>query len=250
MPARIIRVEGNKLWIRGSKAEPPIPRAAEQATVTFHAVERVIANWQHQFDTITQGDKTVEEYFKEFMLLKTATKCNQDPDAVLLRFWNGLRMEFHVALSGNTYHTAARLADDATILKNMGRDREPRKEQGMFGDLGNPVPGPPMAAAHEDRHIAMPTERAFFLNAYRIHSDLRINPSPGKEAGRGSNGWLEESEDKSDIWSEVEPEWKRYWDSPPSATNPAGLRVNKVYKKVGELVEVRLRLSFDYVPFF
>ncbi|KFK23594.1 hypothetical protein AALP_AAs41929U000100 [Arabis alpina] len=133
------------------KAEQPTPRAAEHATVTFHPVERVLANGQQRFDTFTQGDKTVEEYFKEFMLLKTATKCTQDPDAVLLRFWNGLRTEFDVALSRSTYNTATRLDNDAAILEKMGRDKEPGKEQGMFGDLGNHVPVPPTAAAYEDR---------------------------------------------------------------------------------------------------
>ncbi|KFK31851.1 hypothetical protein AALP_AA6G166700 [Arabis alpina] len=176
-------------------AEPPSPRAAEQAVITFHHVERVLANWRYRYDTITQGDRIVEEYFQEFMLLNNATKCTQDPREVLLRFWKALRTEFHVALGGNTYHTAARLADDAAKLEKMGRDREP----GMFRGLGDTVPAPPTTAAY-----------------------LRINPSPGEEARRGSNGWLEESDDESDIWSEVIPEWKRYWDSPPSATTPVG----------------------------
>ncbi|KFK36358.1 hypothetical protein AALP_AA4G112900 [Arabis alpina] len=154
------------------------------------------------------------------MLLKTATKCTQDSGAVLLRFWKGLRTEFHVALGGGTYHTTARLADDAARLEKMGRDRELEKEQGMFEVLGDPVPAPPAAAAHMDQRNTRPAEWPYFLIAYQTHADLRINPSPGKEAGRGSNKWLEESEDESDIWSKVEPEWKSHWDSPPSVTNP------------------------------
>ncbi|KFK26823.1 hypothetical protein AALP_AA8G298200 [Arabis alpina] len=152
------------------------------------------------------------------MLLKNATKCTKDPHEVLLRFWKGLRTEFHVALGGNTYHTAARLADDAAKLEKMGRDREP----GRFGGLGDPVPAPPTTAARVDQHDTRPADWSYFLDAYRTHADLRINSSPGEEARKGSNGWLEESNDESDIWSEVEPEWKRYWNSPPSAMTPAG----------------------------
>ncbi|KFK32882.1 hypothetical protein AALP_AA6G299700 [Arabis alpina] len=201
---------------RTPKVEPHSPRVTEQATITFHHVERVLANWQHRFDTIAQDDKTVEEYFVEFMLLKKATGCTEDPDAVLLRFWKGLRTEFHVALGGSTYHTAAHLADDAARLEKMGRDKEP----GTFGGLGDPVPAPPAEAAPTDPGNSKLAEWPYFLNAYRAHADLRINPS--EEVGRGTNGWLEESDDESDIWSDVEPEWKRYWNSPPSATTPAG----------------------------
>ncbi|KFK29459.1 hypothetical protein AALP_AA7G136800 [Arabis alpina] len=199
------------------KAEPPSPQATEQAMITFHHVEKVIANWQHRFDTITQGDKTVEEYFVEFMLLKNATKCTQYPNEVLLQFWKSLRTKFHVALGGSTYHTAARLADDAAKLEKMGRDRKP----GIFMGLGDPVPTPPTAPAHMDQRNTRPADWLYFLDAYRTHADLRINPSPGEEAGKGSKGWLEESDDESDIWSEGEPEGKHYWDSPPSATTPA-----------------------------
>ncbi|KFK24109.1 hypothetical protein AALP_AAs40209U000200 [Arabis alpina] len=198
------------------KVEPPSPRAAGQTTITFHHVERVLANWRHRFDTITQGDKTVEEYFQEFMLLKNATKCTQDLHEVLLRFWKGLGTEFHMALGGSIYYTAVRLADDAAKLEKMGRDREP----GMFGGLGNLVPAPPTAAARVNQHDTRPADWSYFLDAYRTHADLRINPSPGEEARKGSNGWLEESDDESDIWSEGKPEGKHYWDSPPSATTP------------------------------
>ncbi|KFK29457.1 hypothetical protein AALP_AA7G136600 [Arabis alpina] len=218
---RWVGVPVHRDWPVGIKSEPlvpkvesPSPRATEQATITFHHVERVLANWQHRFDTIAQNDRTVEEYFVEFMLLKKATMCTQDPDAVLLRFWNGLRTEFHVALGGSTYHTAAQLADDAARLKKMGRDREP----GTFGGLGDPVPVPPTAATCADPGNPRPAAWPYFLNAYQAHADLRINPS--EEVGRGTNGWLEESDDESAIWSKVEPEWKRYWDSPPSATTP------------------------------
>ncbi|KFK32860.1 hypothetical protein AALP_AA6G296300 [Arabis alpina] len=143
---------GFKSEPRVPKAEPPTPRAAGQATMTFHPMERVLANWQHRFDTITQGDKIVEQYFKEFMLLKIATKCTQDPDAVLLRFWKGLRTEFHVALGGSTYHIVAQLADDAAKLEKMGRDREP----GIFGDQGDPVPVPPTEVAHPEQRNPRP----------------------------------------------------------------------------------------------
>ncbi|KFK36208.1 hypothetical protein AALP_AA4G091800 [Arabis alpina] len=196
---------------RISKVEPPSPRAAEQATITFHHVEKVIANWQHRFDTITVVDKTVEEYFVEFMLLKNATKCTQDPNEECLR------AEFHVALGGSTYDTAAQLADDAAKLEKMGRDKDP----GVFGGLGDPVPAPPMAAAHVDQRNTRPADWSYFLDAYRTHADLRINPSPGEEAGKGSNGWLKESDDESNIWSKGEPQGKHYWDSPPSAMTPA-----------------------------
>ncbi|KFK29715.1 hypothetical protein AALP_AA7G169600 [Arabis alpina] len=210
--------EGFKSEPRTPKVEPQSPRVTEQATITFHHVERVLANWQHRFDTIAQNDKTVEKYFVEFMLLKKATKCTEDPDAVLLRFWKGLRTEFHVALGGSTYHTAAHLADDAARLEKMGRDKEP----GTFGRLGDTVPAPPTTAARVVQYDTRPANWSYFLDAYRTHADLRINPSPREEARRGSNGWLEESDGESDIWSEVEPEWKRYWDSPPSATTPVG----------------------------
>ncbi|KFK31779.1 hypothetical protein AALP_AA6G157400 [Arabis alpina] len=187
MPARIVMVEGNKLWIR-VKEEPAeeqpargsrhssresrpatrhLSRTREEAPVdspieqdphplVFEMAPQAAGGTEHQFDTITQGDKTLEEYFKEFILLKTATKCTQNPDAVLLRFWKGLQTEFHVALSGSTYHTAARLADDAARLEKMGRDRKPGKEQGMFRDLGDPVPVPPTAAAHTDQRNPRP----------------------------------------------------------------------------------------------
>ncbi|KFK23921.1 hypothetical protein AALP_AAs53509U000100 [Arabis alpina] len=164
------------------KTEPPSPRAVEWAAITFHHVERVLANWRYRFDTITQGDRTVEEYFQEFML------------------------------------PTARLADDTAKLEKMGRDREP----GMFGGLGDTVPAPPTTAAYVDQHGTKPADWPYFLDAYRTHADLRINPSPGKEARRGSNGWLEESDDESDLWSKVKPEWKQYRDSPPSATTPVG----------------------------
>ncbi|KFK24113.1 hypothetical protein AALP_AAs40209U000500 [Arabis alpina] len=210
-------------WPEGFTSEPRTPkeepqplRTTEPAPITFHHVERVLANWQHRFDTITQNDKTVEEYFVEFMLLKKATRCTEDPDAVLLRFWKGLRTEFHVALGGSTNLTAAHLADDAARLEKMGRDKEP----GAFGGLGDPVPAPPAEAAPTDPGNSRPAEWPYFLNAYRTHADLRINPS--EEVGRGTNGWLEESDDESDIWGEVRPEWNRYWDSPPSATTPVG----------------------------
>ncbi|KFK22942.1 hypothetical protein AALP_AAs67005U000100 [Arabis alpina] len=174
---------------RTPKVEPQSPRITEQATITFHHVERDLANWQHRFDTIAQDNKTVEEYFVEFMLLKKAT---------------------------GTYPTAAHLADDAARLEKMGRDKEP----GTFGGLGDPAPAPPAEAAPTDPGNSRPAEWPYFLNAYRAHADLRINLS--EEVGRGTNGWLEESDDESDIWSEVRPEWNRYWDSPPSATTPVG----------------------------
>ncbi|KFK36209.1 hypothetical protein AALP_AA4G091900 [Arabis alpina] len=199
------------------KVEPSSPRAAEQATITFHRVENVIANWQHRFDTITQDDKTVEEYFVEFMLLKNATNCTQDPNEVLLQFWKGLQTEFDVALGGSTYHTAAQLANDAAKLEKREKDMEPW----IFGGLGDPVPAPPIAAAYMDQRNTRPADWSYFLDAYRTHADLRINPIPGEEAGKGSNGWLEESDEESNIWSEGEPERKHYWDSPPSATTPA-----------------------------
>ncbi|KFK41226.1 hypothetical protein AALP_AA2G101900 [Arabis alpina] len=177
---------GFKSEPRIPKVEPPSPRAAEQATITFHRVEKVIANWQHRFDTITHDDKTIEEYFVEFMLLKNATRCTQDPNEVLLPFWKGLRTKFHVALAGSTYHTATQLVDELAKLEKMGRDREP----GIFGGLGDPVPAPPTAAAHVDQRNTRPADWSYFLDAYQTHADLRINPSPGEEAGKGSNGWL------------------------------------------------------------
>ncbi|KFK28783.1 hypothetical protein AALP_AA7G047400 [Arabis alpina] len=201
---------------RTPKVEPQPPRATEPATITFHHVERVLANWQHRFDTIAQDNKTVEEYFVEFMLLRKATRCAEDPDAVLLRFWKGLRTEFHVALGGNTYLTAAHLADDAARLEKMGRGKEP----GTFGGLGDPAPGPPAEAAPKNPDSSRPAEWPYFLNAYRTYANLRINPS--EEVGKGTNGWLEESDEESDIWGEVKPEWERYRDSPPSATTPVG----------------------------
>ncbi|KFK34054.1 hypothetical protein AALP_AA5G096100 [Arabis alpina] len=199
---------------RTPKMEPQPPQATEPATITFHHVERVLANWQHRFDTIAQDIKTVEEYFVEFMLLRRATRCAEDPDAVLLRFWKGLRTEFHVALGGSTYLTASHLANDAARLEKMGRDKEP----GTFGGLGDPAPAPPAEAAPTEPGNSRPAEWPYFLNAYRAHADLRINSI--EEAGRGANGWLEESADESDIWSEVRSEWNRYRDSPPSATTP------------------------------
>ncbi|KFK23230.1 hypothetical protein AALP_AAs67094U000100 [Arabis alpina] len=210
-------------WPKGSHSEPRIPkvepqspRVTEQASITFHHVEMVLANWQHRFDTIAQDNKTVEEYFVEFMLLKKATRCAEDPDAVLLRFWKGLRTEFHVALGGSTYLTAAHLADDAARLEKMGRSKEP----GTFGGLGDPAPAPPAEAAPTGPGSSRPAGWPYFLNAYRTYADLRINPS--EEAGKGTNGWLEESDEEADIWGEVKPEWERYRDSPPSATTPVG----------------------------
>ncbi|KFK24237.1 hypothetical protein AALP_AAs66290U000100 [Arabis alpina] len=198
------------------KVEPHSPRVTEQASITFHHVEEVLANWQHRFDTITQDDKTVEEYFVEFMLLRKATRCAEDPDAVLLRFWKGLRTEFHVALGGSTYLTAAHLADDAARLEKMGRS----KETGTFGGLGDPTPAPPAEATPTGPGSSRPAEWPYFLNAYRTHADLRINPN--EEVGKGTNGWLEESDEEADLWGKVKPEWERYRDSPPSATTPVG----------------------------
>ncbi|KFK23922.1 hypothetical protein AALP_AAs53509U000100 [Arabis alpina] len=242
MAARIIRVEGNKLWIL-VKEEPTVEQAARGSPCSSKESREVTPHHSRvKEEAPTDNPMEQDPYPWIFKMTPQpaegaevgppgnprdrggvlsgvhATKCTQDPREVLLRFWKGLRTEFHVALGGNTYHTAARLADDTAKLEKMGRDREP----GMFGGLGDTVPAPPTTAAYVDQHGTKPADWPYFLDAYRTHADLRINPSPGKEARRGSNGWLEESDDESDLWSKVKPEWKQYRDSPPSATTPVG----------------------------
>ncbi|KFK23490.1 hypothetical protein AALP_AAs47803U000100 [Arabis alpina] len=208
MPARVVRVEGNKLWIR-VKEEPTEEQPARDSR---HSSRESRPATRHLSRTREEAPAdTIMEQDPHPRVFEMAPQAAGGAE--------GLRTEFHVALGGSTYHTAAQLADDAAILEKMGRDRGPGKEQGTFRGLGNSVPVPPTAAAPMEQR-PRPGVWSYFLNAYRIHADLRINPSLGKEEGRGSNGWLEESDDESDIWSEVEPEWKRYWNSPPSATTP------------------------------
>ncbi|KFK22296.1 hypothetical protein AALP_AAs65438U000100 [Arabis alpina] len=205
MPTKVVRVEGNKLWIR-VKEEP--------------AEEQPVTDSRHSSRESRPATRHLSRTQEE---APADTPMEQDPHTRIFEMTpqqaggaEGLRTEFHVALGGNTYHTAAQLADDAARLEKIGRDREPW----IFGGLGDPVPVPPTTAAYPEQRDPRPAVWPYFLNAYRTHADLRISPSPGEEARRGSNGWLEESNDESGIWSEVESEWKRYWNSPPSATTP------------------------------
>ncbi|KFK29219.1 hypothetical protein AALP_AA7G104800 [Arabis alpina] len=248
MSARIVRVEGNKLWIRVKK-EPAVEQAArgspcsskESQTATRHlsrVKEEAPADSPMEQDPHPRIFKMTPQPAEGAEVglpgnprvqRRVGIPIHRDwPEGFESEPWTpevepqsprkGIWTEFHVALGGSTYHTAAHFADDAARLEKMGRDKEP----GTFGRLGDTIPAPPTTAARVVQHDTRPANWSYFLDAYRTHADPRINPSPGEEARRGSNGWLEESDDESDIWSEVEPEWKRYWDSPPSATTPVG----------------------------
>ncbi|KFK23814.1 hypothetical protein AALP_AAs49647U000100 [Arabis alpina] len=221
MSARVVKVEGNKLWIRVKKevAEEPAARGSPcSSRESRTALPQLSPANSEAPANIPMDEDPHPRIFKMALRpseeARKATRCTEDPDAVLLRFWKGLRTEFHVALGGSAYLTAAHLADDAARLEKMGRDKEP----GTFGGLGDPAPAPPVEAAPLGPSSSRPAEWPYFLNAYRAYADLCINPS--EEAARGTNGWLEESDDESDIWGEVGPEWNRYRDSPPSATTP------------------------------
>lgn len=92
--------------------------------VTFYPHEKALENWRREFEGLEQGMCTVEEYFQNFLLLKSAIGSHFHNDSIIQKFWLRFREKLREALKGGSYASLGRLEVNAAILKMSSRDKK------------------------------------------------------------------------------------------------------------------------------
>uniref|UniRef100_A0ACD6ATB4 Uncharacterized protein n=1 Tax=Avena sativa TaxID=4498 RepID=A0ACD6ATB4_AVESA len=67
----------------------------------------------NKLQQLTQGTKSVDEYYKEMELLMIRTKTREDPEATMSRFFNGLNLEVQDRVEMVTYYDLQDLVHQA-----------------------------------------------------------------------------------------------------------------------------------------